>query len=155
MHKDGGLGFCFLKDQEPLSPAAHERLLPVRATIRGLIEGRSAYLGRTGLDPEVHLPQANWDLDEDLHELYRVVLAGGYSVLNNLRLFTQIFSGFQLLSLSNSDGLPIPREVPADLDERLAALARSTTSPAFADVRRYIETVRHLPEVLHISPPAR
>jgi len=142
-----------MKDQEPLTQEAFQKALQLRDDIRGLLEGRMSYLQYKGLDPAIHLPSANWGLEEGLHGLYRTVLAGDYSVLNNLRLFTQIFTGFQLISQSGGEGLPLPGEVPPDLDERLLALVRRAGSRLPPEVKRYLETVRHLPRVLHITPP--
>src|SRR5262245_45742323 len=114
--------FCFLKDQEPLTAEAHERAVALCASIRALIDGREAYIASAGLAPDIHLPMANWDLKRAVHHTSRTVLAGDYTVLNNLRLFTQIYSGHQLLSLSARVGLQIPRQMPADVDKKLADL---------------------------------
>src|SRR6266852_5896698 len=111
--------FCFLRDQVPLTQEAYSRTLQLRERLRTTIEGRQSYIKRTGLDPDIHLPGGNWELGGGLYEAVRTVLDGDYSILNNLRLFCQNFTGFQLTSLSLSEGKPFPREVPADLDDQL------------------------------------
>jgi SAM-dependent methyltransferase len=123
----------------------------LRERLRETIEGRQSYIKRNGLDPDIHLPGGNWELGGGLYEAFRTVLKGDYSVLNNLRLFCQNFTGFQLISLSLSEGKPFPREVPADLDDRLSVIAQTP----LRCVRAYVEAIRHLPESLHITPPNR
>src|SRR5262245_17007398 len=114
--------FCYLKDQTPLSQEGYENALRLRDTIGALIAEREAFIRNERLDPEIHLPMANWALGNGLYTCYETVMRGEYEVLNNLRLFAQIFTGFQLLSLSGGLGTTIPRAMPQDLDKRLAEL---------------------------------
>jgi SAM-dependent methyltransferase len=141
--------FCYVKDQEPISTQAFEQALRLRQRICALVDDRAEIVDRLGLDPAIHLPQGNWEGSGGLYAAYRTVAAGDYSIINNLRLFSQIFTGFQLHTLSRDRDNPIPLEVPRDVDEQLALLASSPSS----DVQRYLNLIAHLPEQLHITPP--
>lgn len=112
----GAPGFCYLKDQRPISQAAYRKACLLRSRIGSSIDLR---------------------------------LEGDYNVINNLRLFSQIFTGFQLMSFLGGAGLPIPGEVPSDLDDRLAEIARS---PAPC-VDAYLQAIMRLPDALHVTPP--
>jgi SAM-dependent methyltransferase len=143
--------FCYLKDQIPLSQTAFHHALELRDQIDGLVRRRRTFLQKTARNPLIHMPSGNWDPKNGLFVAYDTVRDGTYEVLNHLRLFSQIFTGYQLLTLQrgNHEEAPIPVEVPADADERFAHLA---ATPDFG-VEGYLETVRYLPEPLHISPP--
>jgi len=144
------MDFCYLKDQQSISAEAYQQARELCERIRALIAGRPESLRRLGRAAEVHLPHGNWELDRGLYACYRTVVDGDYAILNNLRLFAQVFTGFQLTSLSKGQGLAIPREVPPDLDARLAELARQP-SP---DVDAYLQAAMHLPDTLHLTPPS-
>lgn len=143
------VAFCYLRDQQPLSPVGYQRARTLCDTIRNLSAGRVDYLRREALSPELHLPHANWELGSPLYDAYTTVVKGEYAVLNHLRLFSQSFTGYQLMTLARCAGLPIPRAVPPDLDEQLAVKA-AQPSP---DVNTYFERTACLPELLHLSPP--
>jgi len=143
------LDFCYLKDQQPISAAAFQRARALCAQICALIAGRQETLRRMGRVADVHLPHGNWELGSGLYACYRTVVDGDYAIINNLRLFAQVFTGFQLVSLSKGQGLAIPREVPPHLDEHLAQLARQPP----AEVDAYLEAITYLPDLLHITPP--
>src|SRR6266436_7053598 len=145
----GSTGFCFLRDQQQISPEAYRRALTIRDVIRLLVESRADYVSRAMLSAEIHLPHANWEMNCGLYSAYQTVAEADFTVINNLRLFSQVFTGFQLMSLSRVVNQPLPRAVPADLDNTLAQLA---AGPA-PDVDIYLDFTAHLPEALHISPP--
>jgi hypothetical protein len=149
MTKSTGSDFCFLKDQKPISQEAFANARQLCTQIGALVASREEYLRRMRRDPEIHLPHGNWELPRRLYGWYRTVMGGDYDVINHLRLFTQVFTGFQLTSLSRGSGKPIPQTVPPDLDEQLAVLAR--TPGPYVDA--YLEVIAHLPEILHITPP--
>ncbi len=141
-------GFCCLKDQQPISPQAYQRACQLRDRIRSLLAGREDFL-RSSRSLEIHLPHGNWELGGGLYASCSTVLDGDYSIINNLRLFAQIFTGYQLLTLSPGKGTTIPRAVPPDLD-RILSVRAGSPGP---EVETYLETTAHLPEALHISPP--
>jgi hypothetical protein len=143
------VGFCYLKDQRPISQEAYRHACRLREQVRALIAGRADFLKRTRRSPAVHLPHGNWELGHGLYAGHAALLDGDYSVVNNLRLFSQVFTGFQLLSFSRDRTVPFPRAVPPDLDERLKEIA---AEPGW-DVEAYRQTTAHLPEALHITPP--
>ena len=146
---DRRLEFCFLKDQRALTPAEFERIVQLREQVRGLVEGRRTFIEKSGRDPEIHLPRGNWELGGELYDAYRRLLTGDYAVVNSLRLFSQIFTGFQLLVMERCANLPIPQTVPPDHDLWLAERAKKVDDTVLA----YLKEIRYLPEALHISPP--
>jgi hypothetical protein len=145
----GASGFCFLRDQQPISPEAYRRALAICATIRMLVASRADYVSQARLPADIHLPRANWQLDCGLFSAYQTVAKADYAVINNLRLFSQVFTGFQLMSLARVVNEQLPREVPPDLDRTLAQLA---AGPA-PDVDVYRDLTAYLPPELHIAPP--
>jgi hypothetical protein len=145
------IGFCYLQDQLPLTDEAFRRARGLCERVRALVAEREEYIRRHCLSREIHLPHGNWELGTSLYAAYLTVVDGDYTIINNLRLFSQVFTGYALMSLSREVGPELPREVPPDLDEHLARLA-GLSSP---EVARYLETIAHLPTELHITPPRR
>jgi SAM-dependent methyltransferase len=144
--------FCYLRDQFPLSAEAlaHARVLCDR--VGTLVEERADFLTRSGRDPGLHLPRGHWDpVNGSLYIGYRTLMQRTPDVLNHLRIFSQVFTGYQLLTLSGGYGLPITTSVPEDADERLATRA-AAGDPC---IEEYRDATRRLPELLHLSPPAR
>src|SRR5262249_38047828 len=111
--------------------------------------GREKYIRTAGLDTDVHLPHGNWELGGGLYAAYRVVRDGGYEVFNNLRIFSDIFTGYQLSAMARSDGLPVPEKLPPGLDDRLAEW--SLRPDVYVDAYKAITA--QLKDELHISPP--
>ena len=83
-------------------------------TIKELIADRNQYCERTKQPRELTHPAGNWEVgakNNSIHELFQKVISGDDQVLQNLRLYAQPFSGFDLnriegvnrgLELSNS-----------------------------------------------------
>lgn len=160
-------GLCYLRDQQPISPEAFAAARRLCEKIRALIAGRNDYIQSKGRPAEIGLPNGHWEPERRaqqingvrLYDAYKTVVDGDYSIINNLRLFSQIFTGFRLISLSRfTDATAagkapadysIPRELPPDVDEKLSALD-GRPSP---DVAVYLDAIAQLPESLHITPP--
>jgi hypothetical protein len=147
--------FCLLRDQQNLTEDEYRGALALRDRIRDLIAGRAAFLQAAGRDSEIHLPGGVWDLGESLHDTFNLVLDGRYEVLNPLRLYTQIYTGYQLSTLSFAQGKPLPVTMPPDLDDRLTELAQTPARWNVKHLDAYQKTIRQLPGDLHVSPPAR
>ena len=134
--------FCNLKDQKPISQEAYQQARRLCDRVGSLIAGRQDFLRNRRRSPEIHLPHADWQPGGKRYDGYRAVMEGDFAVINNLRLFSQAFTGHPLLSLSSGP-------VPPDADDRLTERAAGP-SP---EVDAYVEMVAHLPEILHITPP--
>jgi putative sugar O-methyltransferase len=143
------VGFRFLRDERPLPPDAYARADELCGRLRSLIADRVAFLARSGRDPAIHLPRGIWDLNAPLHAASRLMLSGHPDVVRHLRLYAQAFTGYQLVSLDRSKGRGVPRIIPADLDDALAAKAANVD----VIVDHHLDACRRLPETLHISPP--
>jgi SAM-dependent methyltransferase len=157
----GTPNFCFLRDQLPISQAAFKKSVSLREQLRGAIADRARYVTVNGLEPSIHLPGANWEpgSDKPLFEgLFQIVMDGDYSIINALRLFSFSYTGFQLLTQKHTPDLPdqlkvLARGVPIDADEQLARLAVDPEIPSKFYIQSYLEATRHLPDLLHVSPP--
>lgn len=146
------ISFVFLRDQKPLSDEDWKIACHAREAVLAAVRERAGYIERHGLDPEIHLPRGIWQYHDShpLYDGYRRIADGDYTAINNLRLFTQLFTGYRLASMEPAEGRPYPTEAPADLDRALEPLA---TRPDLF-VNRYLQITSQLPPELRITPPA-
>src|SRR5260221_428898 len=115
-------GLCYLRDQQPISPEAFAAARRLCEKIRTLIAGRNDYIRSKGRPAEIGLPNGHWEPERRaqqingvrLYDAYKTVVDGDYSIINNLRLFSQIFTGFRLISLSRFTEATAAGKVPAD-----------------------------------------
>lgn len=145
------VGFCFLKDQQPVASVALNRAAELARQLCSIIASRPAFLERAQRDPEPYLPRSTVGHDDPFGDASRLIRSGDPTVVANLRLFAQIASGYPLITIGPLDDPPVPAVLLADADDRLAALAADVDEV----VDRYIDTMYHLPEALHLSLPAR
>jgi hypothetical protein len=141
--------FVFLRDQIPLSQTEFRRALYCRDWAQRLLDQRADYIRHHALDPNIHLPRANWDLEADLHEPVRRVFKGQYEVLNFLRLFSEMFTGYHLSRLDRGNGRPHLLEVPTDLDDFLAERAAEPDDYT----RLYAHCLPRMSPFLRVEPP--
>ena len=147
-------GFLTPSANDRLSNAEFDRARSICSDIRAIISARTGYIDENGLDTEFCFPGANWEGDWEENPLYRgtvALLREDYEVINNLRLFSQVFSGYSLLEMKDARGLLVPDHVPLDLTERLIRVSRRTDDW----VRRYWVLSRCVPGFLHLSQPNR
>jgi hypothetical protein len=144
-----------LRDQQPLSESELRRANSIIEWMEQVVAARPAYLERHRLSAAIHFPQAIWALDDGagLYDGLRAVLSRDPRVLNHLRLWSQQFSGYRLLSMEPAEGRPFPRpeEIGPSADQRLSSLA----SVPDQWVGRYLQVAAQLPPALRISPPRR
>jgi hypothetical protein len=149
------LSMVLLRDQQPLSESELRRANSIIDWIEQVVAARPAYLERHRLSPAIHFPQAIWALDhgEGLYDGLRAVLSRDPRILNHLRLWSQQFTGYRLLSMESAEGRPFPRpeEIGPAADQRLSSLASAPDQW----VGRYLEVAAKLPPALRISPPRR
>lgn len=149
------LPMVLLRDQQPLNESELQRANSIIDWIEQVVAARPAYLDRHRMSAAIHFPQAVWALDEGdgLYNGLRAVLSRHPTVLNYLRLWSQQFSGYRLLSMEPAEGRPFPRpeEVGPSADKRLSAYARVPDRW----VGRYMRISAKLPPELRISPPRR
>jgi len=148
-------GFVTPQQNRPLSDSEFERARVICGNLGKLISGRARHVEENGLDADFCLPGANWKGDGERTWLYRgttALLREDYDVINNLRLFSQIFSGYSLLEMRPIPrGMVPPDRVPPDLTARLLSKSRRIDEW----VERYRELSRHVPGALRVSPPNR
>lgn len=147
-------GFAAPSGSEPLSPGEFDRARVICREIRAVIADRPRYVEENRLDPEFCLPGARWKGNWEDSWRYRgtvALLCEDYDVLNNLRLFSQVFTGYSLVDMNDARGTVPPDRVPPDLAER----QRRATRYVDDWVVRYWRLSRYLPEALRISQPQR
>ncbi|HSB73562.1 MAG TPA: putative sugar O-methyltransferase [Candidatus Methylomirabilis sp.] len=142
-------GFVFLRNQAPLTSHELEIARRMCRDIAELVDGRSAYLEKAGLDPAIYSPAGNWQ-PENL-EGYRQVVSANPEILAHLRLFSQMFTGYRLIDMRSAAGTHVPLALPPNLDRSLEAIARRQDPHA----ARYAATIAQAPEFLRISPPRK
>jgi hypothetical protein len=138
-------------DGDDIGHADFERADRLRSTIAQTVELRESYIRKNNLDPAFCLPDANWRVDgkNDFLNAYRHTQSGGYDVLNRLRFWTQVFSGYSLMALSAAKGIDSVRPIPADLNEHVRAYAKKPDRWQ----RYWLRHTRGIPSGLVFSPP--
>lgn len=108
-------------DSKPLNTAEYARACGVCDWAANQVSGRDNYIARHGLDVSINNPAANWDASKEHFSGYRAIASKDRKILNNLRLFTQAFSG-HYMGLAIAQGLPFPRSVPQDFDVQISTI---------------------------------
>ena len=147
-------GFTTRSSNQRLSDTEFDRARSICRDIRALIAGRARYIEANGLDAEFCIPGANWRGDWENSPLYRgtaALLREDYDVLNNLRLFSQVFTGYSLIKMEDARGTLIPDRVPPELAERHLQASQNIDEW----VIRYWKLSQVLPESLRIAQPNR
>lgn len=141
-----------LSDQRPISKQEFDTACNICEKTRKLVEQRSSYVEKHGLDPEIALPAANWAegaRDNDFYDAYRFVVTPKYDVINRLRFYTQTFTGYQLMSFSSGRGKRSVNPVPDNFDEKMEELLPSPPSWVYD----YIALARYRPTEIIARPP--
>ena len=143
-----------LNDLHQISRDEFELACGICDTIKNIVDHRDDYIKRYNIDPEFAYPDANWskDGDNDFYDAYRHVLKKEYNIINILRFFTQSFTGYQLRSLSRSEGKKSVEPIPKNLDDILDKSANTPDEP----IHKYIAITKSkfLPNYL-VCPPKK
>jgi hypothetical protein len=142
-------GFLFPDEGTRLSERDWELAKSILSKTSRLIQRRSEYIHEHQLNANVYCPAANWRLENEFYVLTEAISAANYEVVNHLRLFAQMFTGYSLLDMDYAADKDIPGALPADRSAHLRAIAAKPDEW----VTRYVITTRRLPPHLHISPP--
>jgi len=102
----------------PLTDSEYDEARRACLWAKEAVEGRDAYIAVQKLDPSIHNPAANWSLDNSFYDGYRALASHDYDCVNMLRVFSQMFTGV-FLGVKFTPGMPVPRQVPPDLDTDL------------------------------------
>ncbi len=122
------------RDNFPLSAADWARIDRAVDTVCTLRDGRAAYLRDHGLDPRLHLPAHMWNQDFVASHFTELARKDRHTIAH-LRCFTHNFTGFSLLAMAPCEHAPDVREVPADADARIRAVAGRASRAAVEFVR--------------------
>jgi putative sugar O-methyltransferase len=114
---------AFLAENIDINPAAFERGLRLREEVGDEVDNRASYIEQNGLDDRFCYPDGNWKSasGNDYLTAYDYVRRGDYKVLNRLRFYGQVFSGYNAMTLQLSIGLHSVRDAPDDLDQWITA----------------------------------
>jgi len=123
----------------------------LRRRIVEAVTRRGAYVASNGLDPSFCLPGANWGTNaaNDYMCAYRHVRDGGYDVLNRLRLWAPVFSGYSLMRLSDQTRGASVEPIPPDHDQWLSENRRQPDQWA----QCWLHFARLVAPQLRYSPP--
>lgn len=152
-------GRVYLKNLRAISQQEFNTAVRICDLIKRIVELRASYIEAHGLDPDIAFPAKNWAEDahsEWWYDIYRFVVTPKYDTINNLRLYTQAFTGYELMSMSfatcielNAIGKKPVNEVPDNFDEIIDEIA------PYPDkfVTRYIDITRHIPKWMIAKAP--
>ncbi len=147
--------FTFLRDQELITNAELRRASSIIDWIHSVVECRPEYLERHELNADIHHPQAiwKWTAGNPLYDGFRILCSKDRHVLNYLRMWTQHFTGYRLLSMEHAGGkrFPDPTDISAAADAHYQILAGHPDD----FVTRYRRICGKLPAKMHVSPPPR
>jgi hypothetical protein len=107
-----------LEDQRPVNRWEHAVAKRVAAQVQALIAWREQQTLAQALDPRTDLPAGNWRLDSadnDFVEAYRHVARADYATINNLRYYTNTFTGYKLIHFCPNHGMRSVMPVPDDV----------------------------------------
>jgi len=120
--------------------------------LKARIRGRRRFIERRGVDPAFALSDANWDLDapNDFNRASRLVAGGNRRTVSLLRMFSQVFSGFNVRTFRREVGESSTVTPPRDLDAAVTAAVRADTERS---VERWRRATADIPPRWRVSPP--
>lgn len=142
------------KDNRRLSDA---ELLVARQACKEVlqsVQGRPQFVSANGIDPKFALPDANWayEAPNEFVKLFVRMSQLEKDVIENLRAFTQVFSGYNLYQVCDGKGLSVSSleltdrtwdQVKGNLRER-----------GLAFVYKNLSMVKSLPDRYVFKPPS-
>jgi len=155
--------FVFSDETGRLSDEEYTRALAWLSDIRGVIDDRAR---RAESDPDwarLACPDGGWhpnypasiEMDGSIQNIqtsYSLLAGGDRDVIRKLRLYCQVFTGYQLATLERAGIRPwIAAKLPDDWDKSLRYLA----GPPTVAINNLYEVSRALPAELRIDPPRK
>ena len=139
-------------DNEPLSSSDLVLAKTICSTVQDLVNHRESYIQASGVNPEFAYPQANWSLDSpnEFVRVYKNLSKGHPDTISNLRLLSQVFTGFNLIHVTSGYGLSSPENLPENLDSQI----KDNMGPYLKKwPRKWRSLVTNLPEKLIYKAP--
>ncbi len=138
------------RDNRKLTPAEHEVGRQIIEAVTALTDQRSWYIEQSGVDPSFALPAGNWSRDapNDFLRAYRAIADG--ADLDLLRLWTQAYSGFNLVDQEGGRGLSSVEDLPFEEE-----IARRLTAKGERFVEWWRDTTADIPPGCIINVPIR
>jgi hypothetical protein len=118
------------------------------------VQGRSQFISTNRIDPKFAMPDANWSYEapNEFVNLFIRVSKSEKHVIENLRAFTQVFSGYSLYNVCDGKGLSVSKlDVTESILEQIKVNLRER---GFAFARENISMVKGLPERYVFKPPS-
>lgn len=142
------------KDNRRLSPAEFCVARQICEEVLRSVQSRQQFVSLNGIDPRFALPDANWSYgapNEFLNVFGRVSKAEK-DVIENLRAFTQVFSGYNLYHVCDGKGLSVSN---LELTDRTWEQVRfNLRERGFTFVPRNLYMVKGIPERYLFRPPS-
>lgn len=141
--------FIDLYELNKLTESEYNISLDICEKIKLLIAKRKKIASLDYLGNEFLKLGFGWDFNRKFYNSVRYILNGDYAVINNLRLFSQQFTGYQLISLSNGAGkIPPNNNIPGSLNELLGDKVLEDNS-----IELYRNAMEKLPKEYHFGAP--
>ncbi|WP_017301399.1 putative sugar O-methyltransferase [Nodosilinea nodulosa] len=146
-----------LSDLRNISQQEFEVAIEICSKLKQIVDLRHKWVQDHNLDPEIVYPSANWgsegkpDADNEyrFRDLFELIAnQPKYELINNLRLYSQMFSGYQLASFSHAFDKPLINSIES-IDEALNSQMPESDSWVF----RYLEMTKDLPKDLAVQVP--
>lgn len=157
------LQFIFSEETSSLSDREFEAACEWLDKIGAVIQWREQEAERNSEWAQVMNPDGGWHPDhpasleqdqsiKNAYTSYRLLAEQDRDVVRKLRLYCQMFTGYQLATLARSGGRPwIAEKLPDDWDVSLRLLA----GPPDGIINYTISVAYALPEELRVSPPRK
>ena len=141
--------FVDLHELNKLTDSEYNISLGICEKIKSLMGKRKEIIDLNCIEYEFLKLGFGWDFNRKFYNSVRYILNGDYAVINNLRLFSQQFTGYQLISLSNGAGkMPPNNDTPDSLKELLGDRVLEDNS-----IELYRNAIEKLPEEYHFGAP--
>jgi Tetratricopeptide repeat len=156
--------FHFLRDNAPLTDQEFALARRMIDAVGATLAERSAQLARNPA-AALNAGAGNWSADNaqsveldgaalNYVTSYRLIAAGEYRVIDQLRLYGQSFTGYQLATLSYANHMPWLREpLPVDVDRLLLAPRAAEPCPSVGEYRFLRDYILH--DFDEVSFPAK
>ncbi|MCP5157909.1 MAG: putative sugar O-methyltransferase [Gammaproteobacteria bacterium] len=141
--------FVDLPELNELTDLEYNTALDICEKIKILIAKREAFASLDNIENKFIELGLGWDYRRKFYNSVKYILDGDYAVINNLRLFSQQFTGYQLISLSSSAGkIPPTNKIPDSLSELLGDKVLGDNS-----INLYQSIIKKLPTEFHLGAP--
>lgn len=142
------------KDNRRLSDAEFLVARQICKEVLESVQSRPQFVSANGIDPKFAMPDANWSYEapNEFVDLFVRVSRSEKDVIENLRAFSQVFSGYNLYQVCDGKGLSVTK---LELTDRIWEQVKfNLRERGFAFVFENLSMVKGLPERYLFKPPS-